>query len=435
MTVETKLALSAEEVRSFSQSNNEPAAFADFRVNALEKAQNLEMPKPDRTNITKWNFVDFPAHTVESAVYSSLEELPEEVKSIIDIEGQENLYIQRNNTAAFLKVSEELQAKGVIVTDIQTAIREHADLVEKYYMTTAVKVDEHKLTAYHAALVNGGVFVYVPRNVIVEAPIQVVFVHDNAEASLFNHVLVVAEQSSAVTYVETYISTVEEAKGQVNVVTEVIAQDNAQITFGAVDNLTTGFTSYMNRRGHAERDARIDWALGLMTNSDTIYENTTNLVGDNSNSDFKMVTVGSGDQKLNFTTLIRQWGKNSEGLILKHGVMKDNAQSIFNGIGHIKHGGTKANAEQESRVLMLSEGARGDANPILLIDEDDVTAGHAASVGRVDPLQLYYLMSRGISKAEAERLVIHGFLAPVVTNLPIEGVKKQLTEVIERKVR
>lgn len=435
MTVETKLALSAQEVRSFSEMNNEPTAFADFRVSALEKAAALELPKPDRTNITKWNFVDFPAHTVESAAYASLDELPEEVKAIIDTEKQENLYIQRNNTPAYIKVSEELKSKGVIFTDIQTAIRDHADLVEKYFMTTAVKVDEHQLTAYHAALVNGGIFVYVPRNVVIDAPLQVVFVNDNAEASLFNHVLVVAEESSAVTYVETYVSTFEEGKGQVNVVTEVIAKNNAQVTFGAVDNLAKGFTSYMNRRGHAERDSKIDWALGLMNDGNTIYENTTNLIGDNSTSDFKMVTVGRGDQKLNFTTLIRQWGKNSDGQILKHGVMKDAAQSIFNGIGHIMKGGTKANAEQESRVLMLSEKARGDANPILLIDEDDVTAGHAASVGRVDPTQLYYLMSRGISKTEAERLVIHGFLAPVVTNLPIEGVKKQLTEVIERKVR
>ena len=115
--------------------------------------------------------------------------------------------------------------------------------------------------------------------------------------------------------------------------------------------------------------------------------------------------------------------------------MKDSASTIFNGIGKIEHGASKSNAEQESRVLMLSEKARGDANPMLLIDEDDVMAGHAASVGRVDPVQLYYLMSRGISKKEAERLVIHGFLAPVVDQLPIEGVKKQLVEVIERKVQ
>ena len=104
--------------------------------------------------------------------------------------------------------------------------------------------------------------------------------------------------------------------------------------------------------------------------------------------------------------------------------MRENASSVFNGIGYIKHGGTKSIANQESRVLMLSENARGDANPILLIDEDDVEAGHAASVGRVDPEQLYYLMSRGIS--QKERLVIHGFLDPVVRELPIEDVKRQL---------
>ncbi len=435
MTVETKLALSAQDVRSFSQSNNEPKSFADFREAALTKAAELALPTPDKTNITKWNFIDFPVHTVESDVFNSLDELPAEVKALIDTEGQENLYIQRNNTPAFIKVSDELVKKGVIFTDIETAIREHSDLVEKYFMTTAVKVDEHKLAAYHAALVNGGVFVYVPRNVIVEEPLQVVFVNDNENASLFNHVLVVAEESAAVTYVETYVSTIEEAKGQANIIAEVIAKDNAQVTFGAVDVLAKGFTTYVNRRANLGRDAKIDWALGLMNDSDTISENITHLVGDGSVADTKTVVVGRGTQKQNFTTEVRHWGKNSDGQILKHGVMKDAAQSIFNGIGKIEHGATKANAEQESRVLMLSEKARGDANPILLIDEDDVTAGHAASVGRVDPIQLYYLMSRGISKAEAERLVIHGFLAPVVTNLPIEGVKKQLTEVIERKVR
>ncbi|WP_400194871.1 Fe-S cluster assembly protein SufD [Lysinibacillus telephonicus] len=435
MTVETKLALSASEVRSFSQSNNEPSWFADLRAAAIEKAAELPMPKPDKTNITKWNFTEFLQHTVESKPFNSLDELSDEVKDIIDIEGQENLYIQRNNTPAFIKVSDELKAQGVIFTDILTAVREHGDLVQKYFMAEAVKVDEHKLTAYHTALVNGGVFVYVPKNVVVEQPLQVVFLNDNADASLFNHVLVVADNNSAVTYVETYVSTVEQAKGQANLIEEVIALDNAQVTFGAVDVLAKGFTTYVNRRGHIKRDAKIDWALGLMNDSDTISESITHLVGDGSTANTRTVVVGRGEQKQNFTTEIRHWGKNSEGFILKHGVMKDAAQTIFNGIGKIEHGATKSNAEQESRVLMLSENARGDANPILLIDEDDVMAGHAASVGRVDPIQLYYLMSRGISKQEAERLVIHGFLAPVVTNIPIESVKKQLTKVIEGKVR
>ncbi len=139
--------------------------------------------------------------------------LPEEVKALVDIEDKQNLYIQHNNTPAFTCLSDELKEKGVIFTDILTAIREHAELVQKYFMKDGVKVDEHHLTALHAALINGGVFVYVPKNVEVEEPIQVIFLHDNADTSLFNHVLIVAEDNSSVTYVENYFSTVETTEG------------------------------------------------------------------------------------------------------------------------------------------------------------------------------------------------------------------------------
>lgn len=432
MTTELNLSLEKEAVVAFSNSNNEPKWLADLRVKAFDAMQALPLPKPDKTNITKWNFTEFPSHTVKSDAYVSLEELPSGVKSLID--SNENLYIQRNNTPAYSALSETLKEQGVIFTDIISAAKDHSELVEKYFMTKGIKVDEHRLTALHAALMNGGVFIYVPKNVEIKEPLQAVYVRDQKDASLFNHVLIVAEDNSQVTYVENYISTVE-GSGIVNIASEVIAENNAKIVYGAVDTLSEDVVTYVNRRGVAANDAKIEWALGLMNDGDTISENVTNLIGNGSYSDAKTVVVGRGQQKLNFTTNIVHFGKASEGYILSHGVMKDSASSIFNGIGKIEHGATKANAEQESRVLMLSEKARGDANPILLIDEDDVTAGHAASVGRVDPLQLYYLMSRGIPKTEAERLIIHGFLAPVVNELPIEGVKKQLVEVIERKVQ
>jgi Fe-S cluster assembly protein SufD len=355
---------------------------------------------------------------------------------LIDLDKEsKNLYIQRNNRPTHLSLSKELQEQGVIFADIFTAAREYGDLLQKYFMKDGVKVDEHRLTALHAALLNGGAFLYVPRNVEVSEPIQAIYLHDDKEANVFNHVLIVAEDNSSVTYVETYLSTIDSAEGIFNIVTEVLAGTNSRVQYGTVDNLAKGITTYVNRRGRAERDSRIEWALGLMNDGNTISENVTNLIGDGSVGDTKTVVVGRGEQKQNFTTSVVHFGKNTEGYILKHGVMKESASSIFNGIGKIEHGATKSNAEQESRVLMLSEKARGDANPILLIDEDDVTAGHAASVGRVDPIQLYYLMSRGIPQTEAERLVIHGFLAPVVKELPIEGVKKQLVDVIERKVK
>jgi Fe-S cluster assembly protein SufD len=436
MTIETILPFDQEYLSSFSKEMGEPAWLTELRLQALSTVESLPMPRPDKTKIDKWNFTKFSKHIVKSEDYASLNQLPEEVKALIDLENEEkNLYIQRNNRPAFLSITRDLQKQGVIFTDIFTAAREHGDLLQKFFMKTGVKRDENRLIALHAAYLNGGAFLYVPKNVEIKEPIQAVYVHDDAEANLFNHVLVVAEDNSSVTYVENYISTVDSANGVFNIVTEVLANTNAKVKYGAVDNLAKGVTTYVNRRGIAARDARIEWALGLMNDGNTISDNLTNLIGDGAYGNSKTVVVGRGEQIQNFTTSIVHFGKNTEGYILKHGVMKDSASSIFNGIGKIEHGASKSNAEQESRVLMLSEKARGDANPILLIDEDDVTAGHAASVGRVDPNQLYYLMSRGIPQHEAERLVIHGFLAPVVKALPIEGVKKQLVQVIEGKVK
>ena len=406
----------------------------ELRREALKLTETLEMPKPDKTKINRWDFDSFKQHETTGEVYSSLDQLPEEVKNIIDVEKSENLIIQHNNTLAFSRVSDSASNDGVIVEGLSEALVNHPELVQQYFMTEAVTVDEHRLTALHTALVNGGVFVYVPKNVVVEHPIQYVVLHDDENASFYNHVIIVAEQSAEVTYVENYLSGVSGEGNQINIISEVIASANANITYGSVDYMDKGFTGHIIRRGTTEADASINWALGLMNEGSQIIDNTTNLMGDRSTSALKSVVVGTGDQKINLTSKIVQYGKETDGYILKHGVMRENASSVFNGIGYIKHGGTKSMANQESRVLMLSENARGDANPILLIDEDDVEAGHAASVGRVDPEQLYYLMSRGISQTEAERLVIHGFLDPVVRELPIEDVKRQLREVIELKV-
>lgn len=435
MTTESKeFVINADEIMDRAQERGESEFLISKKKEALDKLESLDMPKPDKTKISKWDFFSVSEPVVDSPVYNSLDELPASVKSLLDEEQTKNIYVQHNNTPAYLQVSDELADKGVIIENIIEASHNHPELVEKYFMTDGVKIDDHKLTAYHAAMLNGGLFVYVPKDVKIPDPVQMVVLHDDEKASLFNHVLIVADEGAELTYVENYLSNVEHSKEQINIVSEVIAHDHANITYGSVDYLAAGMTGYISRRGVAYNDATIDWALGLMNDSSVINDNTTYLMGDRSTSELKTVVVGRGDQILNFTTEICHYGKDSIGHILKHGVMKDRSSSIFNGVGKIKHGATRSDAQQESRVLMLSEKARGDANPILLIDEDDVTAGHAASVGRVDPIQLFYLMSRGISQKEAERLVIHGFLDPVVRELPIESVKNQLREVIELKI-
>lgn len=422
-------------IREFSKRRQEPEWLLELRLRGLTLMNELALPKPDKTNITNWNFHDFE-HQVETESINSLDALPEGVKNLVGKESEAgNLIVQRNATVVHEELSEELKNKGVIFTDISTAVKEHSDLVKKYFMSEAVKVDEHRLTAMHVALLNGGVFLYVPKNVEIDVPLQTVFWQENARAGMFNHVLIVAEDNSSVTYVENYLSTGTDKPSVANIITEVYAGNNATIRYGAVDHLGEQVTSYINRRGRIANDGRIEWALGQMNDGNTVSENWTKCVGNGSSSDAKMVTIGRGEQRQNFMVRIDQIGENSDGQIFAHGVMKDRATGIFNGIGKIYQGGKKSNAEQTSRILMLSEKARGDANPILLIDEDDVTAGHAASVGRVDDLQLYYLMSRGISRANAERMIVRGFLEPVVAHLPIEGVKQALEGVIERKIQ
>lgn len=429
MSVQTKLSIDKQYVEQISKDRNEPDWLTNFRLEAYDLVDELQLPKPDKTKIDNWNFTKFNYQLTEKAdVSDDMRELLGENKK------EQNYVVQQNGGNAVVQISEELQKQGVIFTDMKTAFEKHSDKVQKYFMKEVAPASENKLLALHAALVNGGVFIYVPKNVEVNVPLQTVFALSGENSSLFNHVLIVVEENSSLTYVENYVS--DNAKGAIaNIVTEVFVGAGSRVTYGAVDNFGEEITTYVVRRANVDKDGRIEWALGQMNDGDTISENTTNLVGDGSYADSKTVSIGRGVQKQNFTTNIVHYGKHSEGYILAHGVMTEEATSIFNGISKIEHKATKSHGEQTERVLMLSEKARGDANPILLIDEDDVTAGHAASVGKIDPMQMFYLMSRGISRQEAERLIIHGFLAPVVDELPIEAVKERLTAVIERKVK
>lgn len=428
MTVGMKLPFKQEEIMKLTASIEEPQWFVEFRQEALTKAEALPMPQPDKTKIANWDFYgENPDFHVSQP--TKVESLPTTVTELLG----DNVLVQQNTGKAHVSLTEALRAKGVIFTDMLTAVIEHSDLLEKYLMADGVKVDENRLTALHAACMNNGAFLYIPKNVVVEEPIQAIFYYDGTVSNIFNHVLLVAETNSAVTYIENVVS--EKVAIKVNTIAEVLVGENAQVHFGAVDTLSAETVAYVNRRGVVGRNGKLEWALGSMNDGDTISENVTNLVGEGSVGNTKMVTVGRGTQKQNFTTKVVHFGKYSEGNILKHGVVRDEATQIFNGIGKIEHGASKSNAQQASRVLMLNERARGDANPILLIDENDVMAGHSASAGRVDPTTLYYLMSRGIPKKEAERLIIHGFLAPVVNELAIEAVKQRLVAVIERKVK
>ncbi|MNW42400.1 FeS cluster assembly protein SufB [compost metagenome] len=431
MSTQTILPVEVDTLKNTSANNGEPAWLTESRTKALQLAGELELPKLEKMRLDRWDLGHFG--NVREGRSEVSQQVPDSVKSLVNMTEASNLIVQRNGDIVFSQLSSDLASKGVIFTDLETAAREHGDLV-KQYLHTAVKADENQLTALHAALWNGGVFLYVPKNVEVEIPLQSIFLLDDTKTTFAPHIVIVAEANSAVTYVDNYISGDYSDKIVHNGVAEVFVKAGAKVRFATVHNFNVNTTDLIYRRSVVDNDGSIEWIVGEMNAGDSVSETLSILQGNGSLSDAKVIAVGSGAQKLNYTTKAVHFGKSSESQMITRAVMREQATAIINGITKIEKGATKANGEQTEKVLMLSPKARGDANPILLIDEDDVKAGHAASVGQVNPEQIYYLMSRGITREQAERLVIYGFLAPVVSDIPLEQLQEQLQGLVERKL-
>jgi Fe-S cluster assembly protein SufD len=236
-----------------------------------------------------------------------------------------------------------------------------------------------------------------------------------------------------VVYVDTFVSS-NGTSMVANSVVEVFVGNGASVQVASVRTFSKEVTDYVFRRAKVERDGKMEWILGELNDGNTVANNTTILQGSGGWTDTKTISIGTGDQRQNLTSQVQHIGTHTESNMSARAVMTDEATSILNGITKIEKGAEKANGEQAERILMLSEKARGDANPILLIDEDDVKAGHAASVGRVNEEQLYYLMARGIPRKEAEKLIILGFLEPVVAEIPLSEVKNKVRQALERKL-
>lgn len=420
--------MSEREIRTFSAFKEEPAWMQNLRLNHFDSYSERALPSIEKVSFHRWALTDKTIST----------EYGEELINSQQYQygaGDAAKIVQYGKETMMEQLPQELVEAGVIFTDLFTAMQEHPELVEKYYMTQAVKPEENNLTAYHAAYMNSGVFLYIPKNVVVEAPLEALFIQNSFVKEAFNkHVLIVADTNSSVTYVEKY-ETEGSEPNSANIIVEVIARPGAKVKFSAVDHLGEKTAAFISRRGHLERDASIDWAIGVMNDGNIIADFNSDLVGAGSHSEVKAVAISTGKQIQGIDTRVTNYGQHSIGHILQHGVILDRATLTFNGIGHIIKGAKGADAQQESRVLMLSESARGDANPILLIDENEVTAGHAASVGRVDPEQMFYLLSRGIEKEDAERLVIRGFLGTVIAAIPLKEIRDELIDMIDKKLR
>ena len=412
-----------QSLQSISQQHQEPVWFLQQRQAALKVISQLSWPV-----IPQFHFHDWPLIApMDSQVSTS--DVPKVAPANLD-----NFIIQKGQSTGQVQLDPELQAQGVIVTDIFTALQTYPQLLRKYYFKSALRPDEDKLISYNCALMNNGIFIYIPENVHLSETITVKIIQDNTfKEPLVHHLLLVAGSRSQVS-VMTQLSSQGDQTNVANCVVEIIAQEYSRVHFAAIDELATNTRAYLNRRAVVADQAQVEWSIGMMNDGPTIGDFASELNGRESQSDAQVIAISTGQQRVGVNTRVVNRGQQTVGNIVQRGILLDQSQLTFNGIGHIIHGAHGANAEQENRVLMLSDQARGDANPILLIDENDVLAGHAASIGQVDQEQMYYLMSRGIDAQTAQNLVIRGFLGPVIAGMPNNQMRQQLIATVERKL-
>ncbi len=418
-----KLKLSIKTLQSIFSNTNEPTWFLNTRKLALYKSYTLPFPKLESMELERWNLfnVDFSTLRLENEGNVNIADY--------GINSDDFAVVQKNNTIVHINIPEKYADK-VIIKDIFTAMND--DHIKDSFMSV-VDYAESKVTAVHYTLLNAGLFIDVKDNAVIEEPLQYIVISDK-EQSLFNHVTIQVGNNAKFNFIENYVNNQKEDKAPFSLVSEVVAHEGAQINYSSITNQPGEKRGTILRRGLTYRDSLINWNVAAMDEADVYHDNTTNILGDGSEANLKIVTLGVKEQKTYFNSEVVNQGLSSKGDILQHGVLLDKSHIVFNGVGFIVKGATGSNAYQSSRMLTLSSEAKADANPMLLIDENDVMAGHGASLGRIDEEQLYYLQSRGLTRKESSRLLVHGFLSPVISELTVDKIKELVTVLIDEKI-
>lgn len=276
---------------------------------------------------------------------------------------------------------------------------------------------------------NSKIEIKVPKDMVVMDTLSVVIVVKHR--SLVHQTSVVLAESSAIEIVESYIGMGEFCA---NIVANYTIGANASLTLSTINNLAPSTVVYHHKYADVANDGKLDTTNFAINDTDLVFEDFVFLTGRGAGADLKTVAIASGSQKQNLTIRTENIASNTVGNIVNYGIVKDEAHLAFNGIGKIQKASKASDNQQETRLLNLSITAEAVANPFLLIDEGDITAGHAASIGQLDEEQIYYLMSRGMSRAEASRLIVSGFLTPFVDMVADAKVKETMVNKIEQKL-
>jgi len=429
-----------EAMEALSIGRDEPRWLVQKRYEAWARYQELAPPFWRRTDLRKLKWQELIPYAPPQAAVTDLGALPPKLHEALAAYGQRGgLLLQRDSRRVYLELAEEVKAQGVIFTDLDTAAREHPDLVQQYFMAEGVPVTSDKYTALHGAFWSGGTFLYVPKNVDVTLPLVSVLWIEMPRLAVLPPTLLVAEAGSRVTLVSELLSVgCEDCPDTYHGgVTELYVGPDAQVRYVNTQDLGRHVYDLRSQAALLDRDSRLDWITATLGGRVSRSSQYTFLRQPGGEARVTGLYLPDGRQHLAFDTLQEHAAENCTSDLLYHGALLGKSRAVYEGTIRVLPGAQNTNAYQDDRNLILSPKARADSVPQLEIEANEVRCTHGATMSQVDQDQVLYLMSRGIPRQEAVRLIVEGFFQPVLDRLPpsLEGLKGRLTQVIASKIR
>jgi Fe-S cluster assembly protein SufD len=426
-------------VEAISQEHREPdwlralrrAAFEVFLATPMPTLRDEEWRRTDLRGLRLEKVLPFAPPPPRVA---SLDELEPAARAAIDVGAQTGgTLVQRDTGNVYAALADNLRAKGVIYTDLETAAREHADLVRQY-LGRLTGADYSKFSALNLALWTGGVFLYVPRRVEVALPLQALTYLAAPALGSFTRTLVVAEPDSDVTLIDQFVSPDQGEQQVATNVQEIFVGNGARVRYVNLQEWGRHVWNFGINRAHLGRDASLN-SLAIAFGGRLHKANVESLLrGPGATAEMLGVLFGNDRQFFDHHTLQDHGAPHTTSDLLYNGALTDRARSVFSGMIHARPEGQKTDAIQTNRNLLLSDESRADSIPNLEIEANDLRCTHAATVAPVDPEQLFYLEARGLSPVDAKRAIVEGFFEPVIERIPLERIVDRLRNTIATKM-
>lgn len=423
----TGVGLSETIVREISAIKKEPRWMLDFRLASFATFETKKMPSfgADLSGID-FNAITYYLKATDARM-KSWDDLPADIKETYDRigvpEAEKNFLAgvsaQYESEVVYESVQKELSKRGVIFCDMDTAVREHPKLVRKYF-GTLIPANDNKFAALNSAVWSGGSFVYIPKGVKVDLPLQAYFRINSEAFGQFERTLIIAEEGSSVHYTEGCTAPIYRTASLHAAVVEIFVEKNARVRYTTVQNWSKNIYNLVTKRARAEANASMEWIDCNLGSKVTMKYPAVYLVGRGARGEVLSIALAGSGQTQDTGAKMVHLASDTTSRVISKSISKDGGQSSYRGLVHIGSGAKRCASSVVCDALILDDQSRSDTYPTISTREGDAHLEHEATVEKIGAEKLFYLASRGIAKNKAEGLLVNGFLEPVAREIPFE---------------